>query len=121
TGGLTPDPLSEVNEERFFGEGARNTYEVLAGITSIINPTTVWQNNLYFMFSEGYHTDPYKVISVANEDDIELERLYESRPDSRERTAYYSQLVHQLANGQTFHLSYRYYTDDWDITSHEID
>jgi hypothetical protein len=121
TGGLTPDPMSDVNEQSFFGEGERNTFELMGGITRVVNERTVWQNNLTLSFSDGYHTDPYKVISVANEDDVELTRLYESRPDSRQRGAFYSKLVHQLHNGQTFHLAYRYYTDDWDVQAHTLE
>lgn len=121
TGGLTPDPLSDVGEQDFFGEGERNTFELMGGITRIVNERTVWQNNLTLSFSDGYHTDPYKVISIADEDDVELTRLYESRPDSRQRAALYSKLVHQLRNGQTFHLAYRYYSDDWDIQAHTIE
>jgi hypothetical protein len=121
TGGLTPDPLSNVNDQGFFSEGERNTFELMGGITSVVNERTVWQNNLTLSFSDGYHTDPYKVISIADENDVELTRLYESRPDSRQRTAFYSKLVHQLKNKQTFHLAYRFYTDDWDIQSHTIE
>ncbi|HEX5056401.1 MAG TPA: DUF3570 domain-containing protein [Gammaproteobacteria bacterium] len=121
TGGVTPDPMSDVSDQRFFGEGERNTFELMGGVTGVVNERTVWQNNLTLSFSDGYHSDPYKVISVANDDDVELTRLYESRPDSRQRTAFYSKLVHQLRNGQTFHLSYRYYSDDWDIKAHTVE
>lgn len=121
TGGVTPDPLSDVNDQRFFDEGERDTFEIIGGITRVINANTVWQNNLTLSFSDGYHTDPYKIVSIANDSDVELERIYESRPDSRERTIFYSKLVHQFGNGQTAHLSYRYYSDDWDIDGHTID
>ncbi len=121
TGGLTPGPMSDVNDQSFFGEGERNTFELMGGITRVLNERTVWQNNLTLSFSDGYHTDPYKVISVADANDVELTRLYESRPDSRQRTSFYSKLVHQLKNKQTLHLSYRYYVDDWDIQSHTIE
>jgi hypothetical protein len=121
TGGQTPDPMSDIDNGRFFDEGERNTFQLIFGATNVVNPTTVWQNNIWMMFSDGYHTDPYKVISIANNDDVELQRLYESRPDSRERMAYYSEAAHQLNNGQSIHLSYRYYTDDWDIKAHTIE
>lgn len=121
TGGITPDPLSDVNDQRFFDEGERDTFDLITGVTRVMGPKTVWQNNLSFTFSDGYHTDPYKIVSIANESDVEFDRIYESRPDSRERTAFYSKLVHQLSDTQTFHLSYRYYTDDWEIEGHTLD
>ncbi|MBN1379395.1 MAG: DUF3570 domain-containing protein [Gammaproteobacteria bacterium] len=161
TGGSTPDPLGDVTNSETYGEGHRNSYDLLFGITNILSPSTLWQNNITFSVSDGYHTDPYKVISVVgNEQDrqalinaalqdaadsrsvnvadlpadvvaaitrnfdafeVEFTRLYESRPDKRRRTSWYSKLVTRLANNQTIHLSYRYYTDDWDVTSHTID
>ncbi len=121
TGGMTPEPLSDVSNGSFFGEGDRNTFEIMGGITRVLSERTVWQNNLTMSFSDGYHNDPYKVISVANDEDIESNRLYENRPDSRKRNAFYSKVVHQLRNGQTFHFAYRYYADDWDVKAHSFE
>jgi hypothetical protein len=121
TGGTTPDPLSNVNDQRLFGEGERDTFDFIAGITRVVGPRTLWQNNIGYMYSEGYHTDPYKVVSIANDSDVELDRIYESRPDKRERTIFYSKLIHNLSDTQTFQLSYRYYTDDWEIEAHTLD
>ena len=47
--------------------------------------------------------------------------MHESRPDTRKRIAYYSKFVYSLSETQTAHLSYRYYTDDWEIDAHTID
>lgn len=121
TGGQTPAPLSNVNEQSMLDEGERNSFELMFGLTNVLGRRTVWQNNVWFGYSDGYHTDPYKVVSVANEDDVEFERLYESRPGDRQRNVYYSKLVHRVAEAQTMHLSYRYYSDDWEVKSHTID
>ncbi|HEX7027998.1 MAG TPA: DUF3570 domain-containing protein [Gammaproteobacteria bacterium] len=121
TGGVTPEPLSNVNDQRLFGEGERDTFDFIAGVTRVLGPRTLWQNNIGFMYSEGYHTDPYKVVSIANDSDVELDRIYESRPDKRERTILYSKLIHSLSDTQTMHLSYRYYADDWEIEAHTLD
>ena len=63
----------------------------------------------------------YKNISVAGGNNIETDRLYERRPDSRSRNTVYSQIIHQLENSGTLRASYRYYTDDWGINAHTID
>jgi len=47
--------------------------------------------------------------------------VYESRPDSRERHALYSMLVHQLRSGNILHLAYRYYEDDWEVSSNTVE
>ena len=161
TGGETPGPLTDVTDNIFYDEGERNSYEVLFGMTSILSQTSLWQNNISFSLSDGYHTDPYKVISVVgNEADrqslvnsaleeeadnrgitvgelpadvvasitsnfdsfeVEFTRLFESRPDKRKRMSYFSKLVKQLSDTQYMHLSYRYYKDDWEVTSHTVD
>lgn len=119
--GDTPDPLSDVSDQRFFDEGERTTIDWIAGFSRVLNARAVMQLNLSLSDSRGYHTDPYKVISVANEDDVELERRYESRPRSRERKSLYYKNVFYLNGGDNLHVAYRYYTDDWEIESHTID
>lgn len=121
TGGTTPGPMTDVNLQTVYDKGERNTIDMMFGITRVLNARTVWQNNLWFGFSSGYHTDPYKVISVANENDVEALRLFESRPDARNRSVWYTNLVRNVSDVSTFHLSYRYYADDWKIKSHTMD
>lgn len=70
--GRTPVPGSDVQDADFAGEGWRDTVDVVPGVTRTINPGTAAQFNLFQSSSEGYHTDPYKVVSIANADDIEL-------------------------------------------------
>lgn len=120
-GGGTPDPLSEVTEGLILDTGDRDTFDIMAGVTQIFNPRTIGQFNLFATYSDGYHTDPYKVISAANAFDVELERYYESRPSERMRYGFYSKVAHHLQNENTIHLSYRYYQDDWEVNSHTVD
>jgi len=116
--GRTPVPGSDVQDSDFVGEGGRETVDVVLGITRIINPKTAAQFNLFYSKSDGYHTDPYKVVSIANASDIELRRIYESRPTERERQGFFTSWVHERPTGETVAFDYRYYTDDWGIDSH---
>lgn len=119
--GATPDPLGELGNSESFGKGERNTTDFVAGVSRVLNKRTVAQLNLTYGFSQGYHTDPYKVVSALDDDGNVVNTYYESRPDERSRTALYSKLAHELAENRALHLSYRYYTDDWDIGSHTLD
>jgi len=56
-------------------------------------------------------------IAAAGDD---LPYLYESRPDSRSRQTFYWKTVHHL-DEDVINLSYRYYTDDWDVSSNTLD
>lgn len=130
TGG-TPEPLSNTEQNIILGEGERYVYELIGGVSKVINKRTIGQVNLSVSYSDGYHTDPYKVISEVrlvgdSSNDVftytELERYFEGRPTSRLRNSVYTAMAHQYGeNNEVIHLSYRYYWDDWDVTAHTID
>ncbi|MGQ7846867.1 DUF3570 domain-containing protein [Granulosicoccus sp. 3-233] len=121
TGG-TPEPLGNVQQPRPFSEGGRSTLDTLFGISRVLNRLTVVQLNLSLSASDGYHSDPYKVISAADEDGRIVANFHDSRPDSRLRTSVFGKLVHQLRDTQhSLHLGYRLYQDDWGIRSHTVD
>ncbi len=130
TGG-TPEPLSRVEDEIFYPDAEKYVYEVIAGISHIFNRRTVAQLNYNVIYADGYQTDPYKVISMANVVGIssdttfsygEIDRYYESRPVTRLRNVIFTSLAHQYGNdNEVVHLSYRYYSDDWDVSAHALD
>lgn len=121
TGG-TPEPLGNVQQPRPFSEGERRTVDALFGISRVLNRLTVAQLNFSLTASDGYHSDPYKVISAADDDDRIVANFHDSRPDSRLRGSVFGKLVHQLRDTQhSLHLSYRLYQDDWGISSHTAD
>ena len=122
-GGGTPEGLTPTAAGSFLDDGSRNTFDLLAGVSRALNRRTVGQFTVSAGFSDGYHTDPYKVVSqidpVLN---IEIDRFYEQRPEERMRYTVFGRLVHRLANDRdTVNISYRFYDDDWEITSHTVD
>jgi len=123
--GDTPVPLSQIAENEVAGEAERDTIDLIAGVTKVINRRTVGQVNLAYSVSNGYHTDAYKVFSVvdrATNLPIADSSFYESRPGERKRTSITFKINHQLyPSNNTIHGSYRYYTDDWDVDSHTFD
>ena len=121
-GGDTPEPLGEVGGARRFEAGQRNTVETRLGGSRVLNRRTVAELGATIGLSEGYHTDPYKVVSVADAEDRLIVDLHESRPTSRLRTSLQGRLVHQLADStDTLRLTYRLYRDDWGILSNTAD
>ena len=118
----TPEPISKVTDDLSRAEGEKATTDLLAGLTQVINQRTVMQVNLSLGVSNGYLTDPYKVFSVVDANGIEWDQYFEGRPDNRTRWSITTKLNHQLYPGNgNMHLSYRYYSDDWDIQSHTLD
>lgn len=108
-------------------EGTKNktVTDLLLGITQVIDRTTVAQINWSFSRSRGYHTDPFKLITVVDGVDganlgQPVAYVFEHRPDARDRQSLYGQVRHRLRR-DVVDLSYRYFWDDWGIRSHTVD
>lgn len=115
---------TKINETR-----TKNTNDLLLGLSHIIDRNSLFQGVLSYSKSDGYHSDPYKVISIV--DDITAQpiiepttgldlTIYERRPDNRTKTSVFLQYK-QNFSGDVLDLSYRLMDDDWGITSHTLD
>ncbi|AJQ95196.1 DUF3570 domain-containing protein [Gynuella sunshinyii] len=122
TGEETPEPLADIKDAEMYGPGRKNTFDGLIGFSKVLNKYTIAQMNYSFSRSVGYHTDPYKVVSVADEEDNFYKNIYEKRPAERTRHILYSKINHELPqSGNHLMASYRYYLDDWGIRSHTLE
>lgn len=69
----------------------------------------------------GYQTDPYKLLTVVDPVTGAPRAgdayLFESRPDRRLKHAVAAELLRHLGR-DVLTLSYRYFDDDWGVTSH---
>ena len=132
-GGI-PDPLTSLKvgqnpEHKSGGTENKTVNDFLLGVTQVMNRHWLTQLNLSVGSSSGYHSDPYKILSVLNtdgslatnpEDANSKWYLYDSRPDSRSRQSlYWGNKIHLTED--VIDISYRYYTDDWGIKSHTLD
>jgi len=95
--------------------------DVILGLTQVINRRTLMQVNYGIGQTNGYLTDPYKILSVVNGSSGEtVAYRYEHRPDTRNHQFLYWKTIYHLPQ-DVVHLSYRYYWDDWGILSHTVD
>ncbi len=132
-GGI-PDPLTSLEvgpnpDHKNDSSENKNVSDLLLGVTQVMNRHWLTQLNLSIGTSSGYHSDPYKILSVLNtdgslathpEDAASKWYLYDSRPDSRSRQSlYWGNKIHLTED--VIDVSYRYYTDDWGIDSHTLD
>jgi hypothetical protein len=112
------------------GDQSKDVTDWLFGVTQVLNRHTVVQLNYSLSQSDGYLTDPYKVLSVvdpvtgnpvAGPAGSGLNRyLYESRPGARDKQSVYALLKRDF-DGDVLEASYRYMTDDWGVDSHTLD
>jgi hypothetical protein len=112
------------------GGRSKDVTDLLFGVTQVINRKTLVQLNYSLSNSDGYLTDPYKVLSVVDPLTGALvpgpagsglfRYLYESRPDARDKQSLFALMKRDLG-GNVLEASYRYMTDDWGIDSHTVD
>lgn len=118
----TPDPLTELGTGATFGAGKKNTIDLMLGTTRVINRRTQGMLNLVYSLSLGYHTDPYKIISIADSSDTELTQVTEKRPDTRERFIVYGKIMHEMpSTNHHLGISYRLHLDSWSLNSHTLE
>lgn len=102
------------------GSDNKQTADVMLGITQVLSQRWLLQANYGLSSVNGYLTDPYKVLSVVDNNGITQDLLYESRPDARLKHSFYVMTKGALDAG-VVDFSYRYNTDDWDLTSHTLE
>ena len=116
------------------GEQNKDIFDIVLGVTQVINRNLLVQLNYSFSDASGYLNDPYKILSIVDPvsgDPVPRpatpgvagpshEYRFESRPDERSKHSLYAQAKYYLG-GKVLDASYRYMTDDWDIDSHTID
>jgi hypothetical protein len=112
------------------GDQSKDVVDLLFGVTQVINRHTLLQVNYSLSESDGYLTDPYKVLSVVDPATGNVvpgpvgsglsRQLYESRPDARDKQSLFG-LVKRDFDGNVLEGSYRYMTDDWGVDSHTFE
>jgi len=132
--GGVPTPFSPMRvpgtTNRDGADDTKTVTELILGITQVISRKTLVQLNYSLGMSNGYLTDPYKIVTVV--DPVtglpatsafvngDLPYLYEKRPDSRQINSLYFKTVHSLTR-DVINFSYRYFWDDWGISSNTFD
>ena len=92
----------------------------LIGVTQVVRRNWLMELNYAYDRSQGYLTDPYRIISVVDPTGAVTGYRYESRPDNRTRQSVY--WVNKVALGPTvLDLSYRRGKDSWSIGSDTVD
>lgn len=96
------------------------TAELLLGWTQVVNRKMLMQFNYGFANTDGYLTDPFKILSVVDNNGSTQDLVYENRPDSKTQHSIFGMMKYHL-DESVFDISYRYLTNDWEISSHTID
>ena len=119
--------LGDIANKR--GDQAKDVTDFLIGVTQVLNRHTIVQFNYSLSQSDGYLTDPYKVLSVVDPvtgNPVPARRaaalpLSVREPPRRSRQAECVALVKRDFDGDVLDASYRYMTDDWGVDSHTLE
>jgi hypothetical protein len=104
--GATRDAINSVNG---VAEGRhKETYDVLVGVTQVLNAAAIVESNLTWSNGRGYYNDPYK--------------LFDRRPDARRVLAWLTRYNQYLPRfDATLRLSYRFIDDSFGADSHTVE
>lgn len=118
--GHVPIPLTPmVNAVKTGGsEKSKNVKDILLGVTQVLDAQSLFQFNYSLSLSNGYDTDPYKILSVVDASAQPMSYIYEKRPGSRVKNAFYAEYKRLLPYGNVVDVSYRYFLDNWGIRAH---
>ena len=100
--------------DRALPKDNRNERKIDLSINQLITPRFSVQGVFSYMYSEGFLSSPYHYVL---QDDI---AKFENYPDQRTGEAFSLKGVYLLNETNAMNVSYRYYTDDWDISSHTL-
>ncbi|WP_372797893.1 DUF3570 domain-containing protein [Litorivivens sp.] len=97
----------------------KDNLTAFVGVGLIVNERTAVQTNLSVSDQQGFLSDPYKLVFIANQ----VNPLFaDSRPDDRRQWVWLTRLRHFVpAANAAFHADYRYFDDDWDVESHTLE
>ncbi len=119
--GGTPEGLSSNSAQTTtspsqgeFSGKHKTTLEAIVGWTQVLNRHTLLDFNYGLSYSQGYMTDPYKIIALVDSQDIPQSYIWEKRPGSRLKQTLTGRLVTAFGKN-SWHLDYRYYQDSWGI------
>jgi hypothetical protein len=118
--GGNPVPGSDYSVYEKEASKSKNVAGGLIGVTQVMRRNWLTELNYTFDHSQGYLTDPYRIISVVDDMGAVTGYRYENRPDTRTRQSLY--WVNKVAVGPTvLDLSYRRSKDSWGIGSDTVD
>ena len=103
--------------------GDSNSKRVVAGLAGVSRVVTRrWLLGVTGSRTEerGYLTEPYKVVSLLDDLGEPVDQVTENRPRLRRRNAVEGSSAYHLER-DVLYSSYRYYWDDWGVTSHTLD
>jgi hypothetical protein len=95
-------------------------YNVQIGLTQVLTSESSVKVSAFTLFDDGYLTNPHGLV-VRDYNSVNATLGIENRPDNRTAYGLTTQYNHALSKDISAIASYRFYSDDWDMTSHTLE
>jgi hypothetical protein len=120
--GFSKDYIDPTDSELFDtrpNTGEKYSIDLFAGFTQILTRASTMAFTVNYKYSDGYLADPYKAIRGIGPGDGLLSDV---RPDTKEQVSLLLRYRHHVeALVASLHADYRFYADDFGVTSHTFD
>lgn len=107
---------------------SKTSQQYLLGISQIIDKDSLIQSNMTFSYTQGYLSDPYKVVAFYDPSQpfqfggVLYANFFkpDKRPEEKFQWAWLTQYVRHFGqlNDAALHIDYRFNTDDWGVNAH---
>ena len=95
--------------------GDKDLVDVMAGLTQVLDPRTLFTVNLTLGLADGLLSDPYKVVELNGD------LVAESRPETKDKQIVMATLAHYFPSvAGSAEGSYRFYNDSFGIQAHTV-
>jgi hypothetical protein len=110
--------------------GTRHDFAADLGLTQIISRDSLVSGTFSYTRSSGYLSDPYKLTLLAFDNPhqpagvgtVLTQEVLDHRPDLRNQFSFDARYIQYIAGTDAaLHVDYRFFHDDWGITSHTLD
>jgi len=96
------------------GKGKKQTEEGSLSVSQLVGKAAIVTLGGFYGKAKGQMNDPYKKVMAGGVE------IFEKRPDRRENFGGTAQVKLGVTDGLSMDLRYRYYTDDWKISSQTV-
>jgi hypothetical protein len=99
--------------------GEKWSIDLFAGLSQIVSRASTVSFTVNYKHSDGYLADPYKAIVELGASGTLLSDI---RPDTKDQVSLLARYRHHFESVTgSMHADYRFYNDDWGVTSHTVE
>jgi hypothetical protein len=98
-------------------KGEKWSVDLFTGLSQVLTRASAAQLTVNYKHSNGYLSDPYKLMAVIGSGNVS-----DKRPNQKDQVSLLARYRHHIEPiSASIHFDYRFYVDTWKATSHTFD